>query len=343
MTLVSVIVPVYNVEKYLRRCLNSLLIQTLKSIEIILVDDGSTDGSPRICDEYSVKYSFIKVVHKKNEGLGFARNSGLLLCNGEYVAFVDSDDFIDPQMLENLYEFAIKNSLDACFCGYKFYIDENHITQKEETQHCTIYSGKNNVKQVLLDMVGAEPSFHSDVKVLSSVWKGLYKFDIIKEKNIQFVSEREFIAEDMIFHLDFLPHCTIIGFIPFCGYFYCANTSSLTRVYNPERFEKEIILYNAIENKLDQLGFSKHEYLNRVDRYLLLKIRACISLLALFSNRYGYRIMRKSAKIILNTSEVREMVSRYPYQELPLKHRLFFLMVEWKIVDLLLIMYKILK
>lgn len=92
---VSIIVPIYNVEKYLDRCMASLLNQTLEDIEIIMVDDGSPDRCPKMCDEYAKKDSRVKVVHKKNGGLGYARNSGLDVATGEYVAFVDSDDYVD--------------------------------------------------------------------------------------------------------------------------------------------------------------------------------------------------------------------------------------------------------
>ena len=97
---VSVIVPIYNVEKYLDECMVSLLNQTLKDIEIILVDDESPDNCPKMCDEYANKDKRVKVVHKKNGGLGFARNSGLDVATGEYVAFIDSDDWIKPTHLE---------------------------------------------------------------------------------------------------------------------------------------------------------------------------------------------------------------------------------------------------
>ena len=105
---VSIIVPVYNVEKYLDRCMQSLLGQTLKELEIILVDDGSPDNSPALCDNYesasdNLHWPIIKVIHKINEGLGFARNSGLEIATGEYIAFLDSDDFVDVNMYEQLY------------------------------------------------------------------------------------------------------------------------------------------------------------------------------------------------------------------------------------------------
>lgn len=116
---VSIIVPIYNVEKYLDRCIQSLVNQTLNDIEIILVDDGSPDNCPSMCDEYAQKDNRIKVIHKQNAGLGYARNSGLEIAIGEYIAFVDSDDYVDTSMYETLYKKAITISADAVFVDLK--------------------------------------------------------------------------------------------------------------------------------------------------------------------------------------------------------------------------------
>ena len=109
---VSIIVPVYGVELYLDRCLQSLLRQTLKDIEIILVDDGSPDRCPQMCDVYALKDCRIKVIHKNNSGLGEARNSGLEIATGEYIAFVDSDDYVENNMYECLYDIATNEKCD---------------------------------------------------------------------------------------------------------------------------------------------------------------------------------------------------------------------------------------
>ena len=114
---VSIVVPVYKVEEYIDRCLDSLLNQTLKDIEIILVDDGSPDNCPKICDEYAQKDARVRVVHKQNEGLGYARNSGMEVAVGEYIAFVDSDDFVDIRMFEELYDVARGNDSDVVYCN----------------------------------------------------------------------------------------------------------------------------------------------------------------------------------------------------------------------------------
>ena len=121
--LVSVIVPVYRAEKYLERCILSIVGQTFRNIEIILVDDGSTDSSGSICDEYAARDNRIRVIHKSNGGLSDARNAGLEICRGEYIGFVDSDDYIELDMYEVLYKFAIVHRLDVCMCSSADVID----------------------------------------------------------------------------------------------------------------------------------------------------------------------------------------------------------------------------
>ena len=123
---VSVIVPVYQVESYLERAVESLLAQTLEELEIILVDDGSTDQSPRICDEYARRFpEKVRVLHQENQGLGLARNAGLDLARGEYVAFVDSDDTVEPDMYRAMAEKARAGGYDMVFCDVRIlYVDE---------------------------------------------------------------------------------------------------------------------------------------------------------------------------------------------------------------------------
>lgn len=117
--MISVIIPVYNVEPYLRQCVDSVAGQTYRDLQIILVDDGSTDGSGNICDEYATKDLRIKVIHKKNGGLSEARNFGLSLASGEYISFVDSDDYIHPQMMELFLKFALESNADMVTCRYE--------------------------------------------------------------------------------------------------------------------------------------------------------------------------------------------------------------------------------
>ena len=117
--LISVIVPIYNVEQYLENCINSILNQTYRNLEVILVDDGSPDNCGKICDRYSDKDPRIKVIHKLNGGLSDARNKGIDTAEGEYLTFVDSDDTILPEMIDKLYQRIVIDQSDLAFCGYQ--------------------------------------------------------------------------------------------------------------------------------------------------------------------------------------------------------------------------------
>ena len=174
---VSVVVPVYNVEKYLRECLDSIVNQTLKDIEIILVDDGSPDNCPQICDEYAAKDARIKVIHKPNGGYGSAVNRGIEEAIGEYIGIVESDDWIEPDMYEKLYNNAKENNTDITKCAF-YYYDSN------------VSLDKQNRLQVLNDRTlldcPREVFTIEDYPFLavfhSTVWAGIYKSEFIKQQ-----------------------------------------------------------------------------------------------------------------------------------------------------------------
>ena len=129
-TLVSIVIPVYNVEKYLRKCIESVLNQTYKNIQIILVNDGSTDNSPALCDEYKQMYDKVEVIHKSNGGLPDARNAGLKRAKGEYVGFIDSDDWIEPNMVEHLLHNIIEYDADISSVELQKVQEETELEQK---------------------------------------------------------------------------------------------------------------------------------------------------------------------------------------------------------------------
>lgn len=233
--LISVIVPVYNVEKYLDRCVQSLINQTYKNLEIILVDDGSPDNCPAMCDEYAKKDSRIKVIHKKNGGLGFARNSGLDIATGKYFAFIDSDDYVDLDYYETLYKAVSSGDYDVALCGMSS--EFNGI--KKHGRH--IFSGntfdQGGVMNILLpSMLGADKYGKNDSGI--SACKAIYKLSLVKDNNIRFVSEREYISEDAVFDIELYRYVKSAIVTDGCGYYYCYNGSSLSHSYKPDRFEQ---------------------------------------------------------------------------------------------------------
>lgn len=164
--LISIIIPVYNVEHYLERCVYSVIGQTYKNLEIFLVDDGSTDGCPQLCDELAKKDSRIKVIHKENGGLSDARNVAIDVCRGEYVFCLDSDDFIADDTIEFLYDSLVRSDADIATCGYV-----NHYVEKPEVG--TVHS-----KELVFDAESALENMLYQKDATTSAWGKLYKREL---------------------------------------------------------------------------------------------------------------------------------------------------------------------
>lgn len=201
--MVSIIIPIYKSEKYLRRCLDSILCQTYKEYEIILIIDGSPDNSIDICKEYSAKYQNIRYYEKENGGVSSARNMGLKYAKGEYITFIDSDDFVSDNYLSHL----CTTEADLSICGF---IDmpirkENTISQSD------ILYTKDKIGTLLSKKIN---SMH-----FKSVWGKLFKTDIIKKFNLSFDANIYF-GEDSTFMLQYLQHCNSIAILGGYDYFY---------------------------------------------------------------------------------------------------------------------------
>lgn len=166
--LISIVVPVYNVEKYLEECVNSIFKQTYKNLEIILVDDGSKDSSSTMCDELAKKDSRVKVIHKENGGLSDARNVGIENSTGKYIQFVDSDDFIEKNMVEILYKDILENKADVTMCSHYIYKDGEKTT--DATYKKEIFNKIEVLQEILLDE-----------KVRSYAWNKLFKKSLFDE------------------------------------------------------------------------------------------------------------------------------------------------------------------
>lgn len=166
--LISIVIPVYKVEKYLRRCIESVLSQTYKHYELILVDDGSPDSCPSICDEYASIYKNITVIHKENEGVSVARNSGIEVANGEYITFIDSDDFVDERFLEILKMNLDIRNVSISMCSYKRVNDSSSIVK----------SNKNEVK-VINDLEAMNMLLDDQSKC--APWGKLYNINLFKD------------------------------------------------------------------------------------------------------------------------------------------------------------------
>ena len=236
---VSVVIPCYKVEPYLNKCVESVIKQTLKELEIILVDDESPDCVPAMCDEWALKDSRIKVIHKKNGGLGMACNSGIEIATGKYIAFLDSDDWVDADMYQTMYDTAEKYQAQMVFTGLRR-VDKNghalgYLPHKEKFQ---VYQGKNEIDKLARDLIASEISSNIERTLQMSAKVVLYYREIIVEKYLRFVSERLVMSEDLHFNLNMLSCSKCVCVLPNFFYNYRCTTGSITQQIDLKQFAK---------------------------------------------------------------------------------------------------------
>lgn len=224
---VSVIVPVYNVETYLRNCIDSILAQTFDDFELILVDDGSPDGCPAICDEYARIDSRVKVIHKSNGGLSSARNTGMSVAMGEYILFCDSDDYVSPLWCEKMIDVARKYPTSFISCELIKTAPESHITFEEVVDNHPV----------------ALSYFELYKRGLSGyVCNKIYRSYILRENGIVF-DEKCFYAEDVAFNVSYCRCCNECVVITDCLYAYVQNPESIMHKYRSNLLELYLPLF----------------------------------------------------------------------------------------------------
>lgn len=214
----SVIVPVYKVENFIGRCLNSIIAQTFTDWECIIVDDGSPDNCGKICDEYAQHDARIKVIHQKNGGLSAARNKGMEFVRGKFLTFIDSDDIIEPDTFLNYMNYI--NSCDWVMIGVKqvdLDLKPLNMISKISTK---IISKVDNYENSLIAATRIWMMF-------GPVWNKVYRTDIIKENKIEFISSKN-ILEDRIFNIEYAGYAKSVVIVPYIGYNYVINPTSIT-------------------------------------------------------------------------------------------------------------------
>ncbi len=286
----SVILPVYNVEKYLHRCMESILGQTMsqEDFEVIMVDDGAKDSSPVICDEYSAKYDNFIVIHQPNGGAAAARNAGLLAARGEYVAFVDPDDYIEPDYLETAYNVAQKNEADiAVFDAVREnnVIIDGKITRRSgiggnlsdgdsqgnnKAEKCDLWnhaplefttSDRGDILsmqcQILYPYMAAKAGsvrFTKDIP-LSAPWDKCFRRDFLMEKKLQFPAQLK-VLDDMSFNFVAFGEAGKIAYTPKPLYHYCIEPTSITNSYKANRPELDMQVFEYLRDKISGENFA---------------------------------------------------------------------------------------
>lgn len=336
---VSVIVPVYNTEKYLRQCIDSISSQTLSQIEIILVDDGSEEECALLCDELAQSDPRIKVIHKTNAGPGMARNTGMEAASGEYIGFVDSDDYVKPEMYETLYTSAVKYNADLvvsgiCFVGGNTFRQSGDFTEKQYFEEDTVFENDDK-KNLLLGVVGALPKESEDSRYGVSVCKNIFRRSLVVRENLEFLSERKFMSEDTLFMVDYMKDAARAVGIPGAFYCYRRNDESFSKSYKSDRLGKVLIFLAELENHIKDT-LSKEDYRLYLDRLTQGYARILCSQEIMYARekKLKYRDLRARLKQICTNETMESVLRSYPWYQLPkkqaafafaMKHRLYYI------------------
>ena len=248
---ISVVVPIYNVEKFLPACVDSILAQTYQNLEVILVDDGSPDGCPAICDEYAKKDSRIKVIHKPNGGLSDARNAGIDIATGKYIAFVDSDDCCVPTMYEKLHNIIEKEKADIAICGFSRIDEDGKAISGGWSRQFGVFGNENS----------ADPLFTSKNVGIIVAWNKLYNRNIFE--NIRY--PKGMIHEDEYVIYDILSVANKVVIFPDQLYLYRQRNNSIVKS-RPSR--KMFDAIKVVEYRISKVGENNKNYADACSQLL---------------------------------------------------------------------------
>ena len=262
---ITIIIPVYNVENYIHKSIESILSQTLSNIEIILVDDGSTDKSGEIADFYAKKDLRIKVIHQKNHGVSISRNVGLELAIGEYIAFIDPDDWVDDDMFEKLYCEAIQNNCDVVMCGFsKEYIKSNKSVKVFHLFQSNTVLLKDYIKKEICSQLLKHGFF-------TSVCDKIYRRSFLEKYKIRMYNDIQ-LREDYLFNMDIFNFAERAIYLPMPFYHYRIITNSAITKYHKNRFQFDLKIYNEKKEYAKKWFPDNQKYLKIVSYDFLLDV-----------------------------------------------------------------------
>lgn len=343
---ISIIVPIYNVEKYLSRCMNSLLTQSFQEIEVIAVNDGSTDSSLEIITTYVAMDPRVKVIDKENGGVSSARNAGIATACGEYIGFVDPDDWVDKKMYEKLYQTAITDKADIVMCSYIREFGSHSKIKDFYLPEKVSYYNNDVQKTIMRRLVGPLNEEVGNPELLDAwgtVWSKLYKAELIKKNGLSFRDLTEIgTNEDTLFNIHAFYFADTFTFLnqPFYHY-WRVNESSVTSGYKPNLMNQWFKLYKIIEDFLLDKGVGE-------DYYKALNNRICLNILG-----FGLNTISKSnqssmtgkllkIKETLNNERIRRSFKQLDLSAFPIVWKSFYFCAKYRwVVGLYLLLLSI--
>lgn len=319
----SVIVPIYNAEKYLHECVDSILAQTLTDIEVILVDDGSTDTSPAICDEYAAKDNRVSVIHKPNGRASSARNAGIHAATGEYIAFVDSDDLISPEM----YETMLAADADACLCDYVRFDGEKEFPF---SQQC-IREGYYNKEQIRKEVYPHLVMDGVEYPITISNWALAIKHTIIWDNNLRY-REDIHISEDAPFGSEVLYCADSFAYLKGKYFYrYRMTEGSASKTYKPWWWDSSLKINEETENFFG--GCTDYDFTQQIKSNMFYLARAEIYYI-LGNRELTRKEQNEKIRAVMNHPRVVRMMDGYDVSGLPIQFKMIYMAIRYKSVAL---------
>lgn len=326
MVKVSIVIPVYKVEKYLDRCIQSLVKQTLKDIEIILVDDGSPDSCPQLCDNWKRRDSRIQVIHKDNGGLSSARNAGLSIASGEFVGFVDSDDDVELDMYEKMYHIAQKENVDFVMSDYKRIQEDGSSYVKTLDIPIGLYERKQ-IREIIFPILIMRECI--DYGPLLSVWHCLYRTEFLRKNNLYF-DEKVRWSEDNIFSAMVGYRCNKFYYMKGEAlYHYYQNPGTITTSYRKGAWEVYCIMNEHLHTFFDQVN--DYDFSRQLNLHMIYYACNCIG------QEIG--LQKKEAiegiKQILNSKHLKNVFLHFKMPKVQIKLKFQLYLMKWRKAELL--------
>lgn len=299
--LITVVIPVYNIKEYLPKCINSVLGQEYKNLEIILIDDGSTDESGLLCDKYAEKHKNITVIHQNNKGLGGARNTGIDNASGQFIFFLDSDDYLCKKYIKILFDYISKNNLDVAFGGH------NIVNEKGQCIHSMNLKEKSDY----------EDAFDFALRnkyVPTMAWGKLYKTKLFQEHNIRFTEHRFYEDVNTVYKVFYYTNKVIQ--IPYNGYFWLQRDYSISRNITTKHIEDMFLNLSDVENFLKENNIW-NKYFNAFQHRYILFSTLLVEKIELYDNNNIFfelylRLNEKFNSAYFPEEKVREIFKKNP-------------------------------
>lgn len=326
--LITVIVPVYKVEKYLDQCIQSIVEQTYPNLEILLIDDGSPDRCPEMCEKWAMQDKRIRVVHKENQGLGLARNTGLEHATGEYVCYIDSDDYIDTNTISQAYDAMMRSDADLVVFGYCHVFPDGRTVSSSVDLQKTIFTGREITDELLPWMIQTDRRKEPTCPFAFSAWSGMLRRSILEEYRIRFQSERQIISEDTLYLLELYSKLKVVALVPKPFYGYRVNPASLTKTYQKDRQRKNnAFLSQAMETVADQ-GYSEEISIRVAMLYQGFSLEAMKHVMRMKKN---YRETKSLLMDFLSDSDLNRSITKDTLSRSSISMAAFLICLKWKL------------